>query len=210
MDLAPKYEPVITPFNAYSQRTDLYLPSFYKKPQTKQKDLDVRLVEYSQLPQAVRSDDLTGGQTNQERSGCAIWKSCENIVLDEERHFAEMAYPPCSASEKSEIAVTPTDNKIVVDNKFTTFPVEHGGTSASNGHLEQNSTLELHPDLNETDYAWTEDSHENAYQEVPRISASRQASLLCVAFVLCMDQVHVLSLLYWRCMQICMYHCRVI
>ncbi|XP_066459754.1 paxillin isoform X5 [Eleutherodactylus coqui] len=168
MDLASKDPPAITPFNAYSQRTDIYLPSFYKKSQTNQKELDDYLAEYSRVPHTVQLDDLTDGHARHEKNCSAMWKSCENPKLNEEKLYSEMAHAPGSANEMSEVALTATD-KLVMDDKFTVFS---GG--APNGHLKESSTFGLHPDPSTTDSSGMEDSHEMTYQEVPRISASRQ------------------------------------
>ncbi|KAM3939508.1 paxillin isoform 2-T2 [Leptodactylus fuscus] len=173
-DLSPKDQPVITPFNAYSQRTDIYLPSFYKKSQTKQKEFDVHPVEYSHLSYSGQSDDLPDGQTKQEENRYAMWKSCKNTVSEDEILSSEVTHPPCLVSEKTEATVTTTDNRLGIDNTCTEFPVEQVDSSNQNGHLEYNSSFGLYPDSSKTDSSLMEDSHELAYQEVPRISASRQ------------------------------------
>ncbi|KAG8596979.1 hypothetical protein GDO81_002126 [Engystomops pustulosus] len=171
MDTSPKDQPAITQFNAYSQRTDLYLPSFYKKLQTKQNESDVHPVEYPQLPHAGESEDLFNGQTKQEKNKCNIWESPENMVLNEERFSSDVAHPLCSFSAQSEITAA---DKVPVDNKITERPIEQEVSSVSNGHVEQTLISGLNHDPNKADVSWTEESHEIAYQEVPRISASRQ------------------------------------
>ncbi|KAM4052056.1 paxillin isoform 1-T1 [Anomaloglossus baeobatrachus] len=169
MDLAPKEEPVVTPFSAYSQRTDIYLPSFYKKPQTKQKELDVHPVEYSQLLDVVQTDDLSNGQRKQEEIS-SLWKPFD-IVQNEEKLLSEISEPPCSNLEKLELALTTTEN-LVPDNKSAEFLVDQVDSSPPNGHLEQDPTFGFHPDPNKSDSSLMED--DIVYQEVPRISASRQ------------------------------------
>ncbi|XP_066459751.1 paxillin isoform X2 [Eleutherodactylus coqui] len=163
MDLASKDPPAITPFNAYSQRTDIYLPSFYKKSQTNQKELDDYLAEYSRVPHTVQLDDLTDGHARHEKNCSAMWKSCENPKLNEEKLYSEMAHAPGSANEMSEVALTATD-KLVMDDKFTVFS---GG--APNGHLKESSTFGLHPDPSTTDSSGMEDSHEMTYQEMKSV-----------------------------------------
>ncbi|XP_069601386.1 uncharacterized protein [Ranitomeya imitator] len=171
MDLAPKEEPVITPFNAYSQRTDIYLPSFYKKPQTKLKEFDVHPVECSPLFHAVQSDGLINGHWTQEENS-SIWKPSDNVEQNEVKLLSEISKPPCSSIEKLEFAVTTAERKLLTDNKSAEFPVQQVDSSAPNGHLEQESTFRFRPDPNKSDSSWTED--DLIYQEVPRISASRQ------------------------------------
>ncbi|CAJ0964907.1 unnamed protein product [Ranitomeya imitator] len=166
MDLAPKEEPVITPFNAYSQRTDIYLPSFYKKPRTKLKEFDVHPVECSPLFHAVQSDGLINGHWTQEENS-SIWKPSDNVEQNEVKLLSEISKPPCSSIEKLEFAVTTAERKLLTDNKSAEFPVQQVDSSAPNGHLEQESTFRFRPDPNKSDSSWTED--DLIYQEMKSV-----------------------------------------
>ncbi|XP_063769206.1 paxillin isoform X2 [Pseudophryne corroboree] len=170
-DGANKDQPVTCPFNAYSLRTDIYLPSFHKKSQVKQKELDVCPIEYTQSELAVQSDGPAELQSSLEKNTWSLWEPHENMIINNEALSSETTHQPCSVSLRI------SDNEPGNDHKFTEHPDEQVSSITSDGDFGQHSTFVFHPDLKTIDDSWTQESQQIMFPETPareRISALRQ------------------------------------
>ncbi|XP_075070983.1 paxillin isoform X1 [Mixophyes fleayi] len=168
IDVANKDQRVTCPFNAYSLRKDIYLPSFHKKSQVKQKELDVCPVQYMQSELVVQSDGAHDVQTPLETMTSALWKPHENMIINKDLS-SESAHLQCSVSTRS------ADNGLY--HKFTEPLGEQLSSSTSDGDFGQHSTFGCQLDPKTTDTSLTQESHQIVYPETPareRVSALRQ------------------------------------
>ncbi|CAI9607430.1 unnamed protein product [Staurois parvus] len=123
MDDASKDQPVFNPFSAYSLRTDIYLPSFFKKPQVK-KEVDFVYQEYTKSTNVAQPDGVTDPLNGTDRS--EVIGSHEEVTVDGETDLSQLPYPQMSTLEKTEDPVRGAGIELGTDYTFTRYFGDQG------------------------------------------------------------------------------------
>lgn len=185
---ASKDQPVISP---YSMRTDIYLPSFLKRPPVK-KQVEVLHQESAKSVNAAQSDGVTDLIHGVDRS--KVIRSHEYVNVHSENALSQLQCAQNVTPEKKDFLEN-SGTELGNDYTLTQSPGEIV-SSVFNGDLQQH-TFGFHTDLGPMDPSWIQESSqvtipESSGQE--RISASRQASMKCSLHgIFCMSEVF----FYW-------------
>lgn len=181
-----KPQPVINSHNAYSLRTDIYLPSFFKMPQVK-KPFNVDSQEYFKSANVAQPDGITDHLLGADRS--KVIQSHEQVTVDGENSSSPL---PCSQNSITEDQLN-VCTELGNGYTFTQSPGELDGSIDSNGVLQQHTTFGFQSETGPLDSPWTQESSLVAFPDTSareQISASRQASLECpVHGNMCMSEM---------------------
>ncbi|XP_072271587.1 paxillin isoform X2 [Pyxicephalus adspersus] len=159
---------VMSPSSDYSLRTDIYLPSFFKKPQVK-KEVDVHQ-ENRKSMHASHSDDVIDSHYDTDIS--KFIRSCEQTTVTSENALSQH---PCLQS----LAPAKTEDiskELGDDYTFTQTPGDIGGSVVPNG-VPQHTTFGFPSDSGLVDPSWAQESSQVTFPDTSsreRISASRQ------------------------------------
>lgn len=174
---ASKGQPVINSSNAYSLRTDLYLPSFSKMPQVKEFNNDPQ--EYFKsitvLPDGIA--DLVF-----EANKSKVIQSHEQVTVDGENALSLLPCPQNLTPENTEGQLS-VATELGNGYTFTQSLADLGGSIVSNGVLQKQMTSGFQSDTGPVDSPWVQDSSQVTFPETSareQISASRQASMECM------------------------------
>lgn len=188
-DNASKDLPACSPFSAYSLRTDIYLPSFFKKPQVK--DLDFVHQEYTKPMNAAQPDGVTDPLLGTNRS--KIIRAHEQVTVDRESDLSQLPYQQNVTPEKTEDPVRGAGTELVSDNTFLLSFGDLAGSIAPNGVFQQHTTFGVQSEEAPMEPSWAQESSQVTFPETSvqeRISASRQASMeFSVHGIMCMSEV---------------------
>lgn len=189
MDDASKDLQACSPFNAYSLRTDIYLPSFFKKPQVK--EVDFVHQEYTKSMNAAQPDGVTDPLLGTDRS--KIIRSHEQVTVDRESDLSQLPYLQNVTPEKTEDPVRGAGTELVNDNTSLLSFGDLAGSIVPNGVFQQHTTFGVQSEAATMEPSWAQESSQVTFPETSvqeRISASRQASMeLSVHGIMCMSEV---------------------
>ncbi|XP_040206325.1 paxillin isoform X1 [Rana temporaria] len=172
-DNASKDLPACSPFSAYSLRTDIYLPSFLKKPQVK--ELDFVHQESTKPMNAAQPDGVTDPLLGTNRS--KIIRSHEQVTVDGESDLSQLPYQQNVTPEKTEDPVRGAGIELVNDNTFLLSFGDLAGSIAPNGVFQQHTTFGVQSEEAPMEPSWAQESSQVTFPETSvqeRISASRQ------------------------------------
>ncbi|XP_068094816.1 paxillin isoform X2 [Hyperolius riggenbachi] len=165
----------ISPFSAYSLRTDIYLPSFLKNPPVK-KEVQVLREEYMKSVNVAQPDGIYDLQlpAGQDKS---VLKSFDHVTVDSETVSDQPASPQNSTPEETKVPLKSLDIALDNNNELTLAPGDQSDSTIYNGVVQSNSTSCLQSDTTYMDPSWTQESAQIVLPETTardRISASRQ------------------------------------